>query len=129
MVRSVLRRWALPLSAACLALVAGPVAAVVDEIPLVDGTMWVKSSEDVKKAYLVGLANVVQVEAAYHAENPSLAASGFSPRVVAGMKGQTLGGVLDALDRWYSAHPEELRRPVVETIWFEMVVPALPKRP
>ncbi|MCM8596730.1 hypothetical protein [Accumulibacter sp.] len=129
MVGSVLRRWALPLSAACLALVAGPVAAVVEEIPLVDGTMWVKSSEDVKKAYLVGLANVVQVEAAYHAENPSLAGTGFSPRVVAGMKGQTLGGVLEALDRWYAAHPEELRRPVVETIWFEMVVPALPKRP
>lgn len=112
--------------AACFALALICGGAVAAEVPLVDGTHWIKSSDDVKKAYLIGLANVVQIEAAYYADNPSVAASGFSPRVASGMKGQTLLSVLDALDKWYAAHPEQLQRPVVETIWFEMVLPALP---
>ena len=113
--------------AACvtMAMTCGAVGAV--EVPLVDGTLWIKSSEDVKKAYLVGLANMVQVEAAYNADNPAVVEGGFSPRVARGMKEQTLGSVLEALNQWYAAHPERLQRPVVETIWFEMVVPALPK--
>ncbi|HCZ16624.1 MAG: hypothetical protein ABTS16_15710 [Candidatus Accumulibacter phosphatis] len=113
--------------AACvtMAMTCGAVGAV--EVPLVDGTLWIKSSEDVKKAYLVGLANMVQVEAAYNADNPLVVEGGFSPRVARGMKEQTLGSVLEALNQWYAAHPERLQRPVVETIWFEMVVPALPK--
>ena len=108
-----------------MAMTCGGVGAV--EVPLVDGTLWIKSSEDVKKAYLVGLANMVQVEAAYNADNPLVVEGGFSPRVARGMKEQTLGSVLEALNQWYAAHPERLQRPVVETIWFEMVVPALPK--
>jgi len=108
-----------------MAMTCGAVGAV--EVPLVDGTLWIKSSEDVKKAYLVGLANMVQVEAAYNADNPLVVEGGFSPRVARGMKEQTLGSVLEALNQWYAAHPERLQRPVVETIWFEMVVPALPK--
>ncbi len=112
--------------AACLALVLTCGGAGADEVPLVDGTHWTKSSDDVKKAYLIGLANVVQVEAAYYADNPSVTETGFSPRVARGMKGQTLVGVLGALDKWYAAHPDQLQRPVVETIWFELVLPALP---
>jgi hypothetical protein len=83
--------------AACvtMAMTCGAVGAV--EVPLVDGTLWIKSSEDVKKAYLVGLANMVQVEAAYNADNPLVVEGGFSPRVARGMKEQTLGSVLEAL--------------------------------
>ena len=112
-------------STACMVLLltCGGVGAA--EVPLVDGTHWTRSSDEVKKAYLIGLANLVQVEAAYYADNPALNESGFSPRVARGMKGQTLVGVLEALDKWYADHPEQLQRPVVETIWFEMVVPAL----
>ncbi|MEF8714452.1 MAG: hypothetical protein V5B39_12975 [Accumulibacter sp.] len=114
-------------SAACLAMMMTAAGVGAVEVPLVDGTHWIKSSEDVKKAYLVGLANMVQVEAAYNADNPPAVENGFSPRVARGMKNQTLGSVLEALDQWYAAHPDRLLRPVVETIWFEMVVPALPK--
>ena len=51
--------------------------------------------------------------------------SDFSPKVAKGMKGQTLDTTLAAIDNWYAAHPDQLQRPVVETIWFEMVVPGL----
>jgi len=39
-----------------------------------------------------------------------------------GLKGQTLDSVREGLTRWYAANPQRLQRPVVETLWFELVV-------
>ncbi len=98
-----------------------------DDIPLVTGEHWVKSSDQMKKAYLVGIANVLQVETAFEGANPPPDAQSVVPRFVKGLKGQTLDTVREGLDKWYSANPDRLQRPVIETIWFEMVVPGLPK--
>ena len=54
-------------------------------------------------------------------------AQSLVPRLAKGMKNQTLDSVRDGLDRWYAANPDKLQRPVIETIWFEMVVPGLAK--
>ena len=97
------------------------------EIPLVTGAIWTASSEPVKKAYLVGIANTIQVETAYAAANPPSDGQSIVPRAARGMRGQTLDGVREALDKWYAANPDKLQRPVIETIWFEMVVPGLAK--
>jgi hypothetical protein len=108
-----------------LALVA--VNAAAQEVPLVTGEHWTKSSEEAKKAYLVGIANIVQVEVAYHGPNPPAESQTVLPRMVKGLKGQTLDSVREALNKWYAAHPDQAKRPVIETIWFEMVVPGLKK--
>jgi len=119
-------RYAVSATSVALLFTGGAVGAA--EVPLVDGTHWTTSAPDVKKAYLVGLANAIQIEMAYEADGmPAAAADGFSSTVVKGMKGQTLSAALEVVDKWYAAHPESLRRPVVETIWFEMVVPGLGK--
>jgi hypothetical protein len=98
-----------------------------DEVPLITGKHWTESTEQLKKAYLVGIANVIQVENAYHAENPPPDTQSFVPRFAKGLKGQTLDSVREGLNSWYAAHPDQLQRPVIETIWFEMVVPGLQK--
>jgi hypothetical protein len=108
-----------------VAMVAGSVRA--QEIPLVTGALWTSSSEQVKKAYLVGIANTIQVEAAYEGNNPPTDGQSIVPRATRGLKGQTLDGVREALDKYYAANPDKLQRPVIETIWFEMVVPGLAK--
>ena len=108
-----------------LAMMSGSVRA--DEVPLITGEHWTKSSEQLKKAYLVGIANVVQVETAYAGSNPPAEAQSVVPRLAKGLKGHTLDSVRDALDAWYAAHPDRLQRPVIETIWFELVVPGLQK--
>jgi hypothetical protein len=113
--------------AACAVLVMACGAARADEVPLVTGEHWVKSTEQVKKAYLVGIANVLQVEIAYEGANPPSDAQSVVPRFVKGLKGHTLDTVRDGLDKWYAAHPDRVQRPVIETIWFEMVVPGLQK--
>lgn len=97
------------------------------ETPLVTGEQWTKSSEDAKKAYLIGIANIVQVESAYAGNNPPADAQSFLPRLAKGMQGQTLDSVREGLNKWYAANPGKLQRPVIETIWFEMALPGLKK--
>ena len=123
--KSVFHKFGHVVSAACLALAVTCGSAGAAEVPLVDGTHWTKSTNDVKKAYLVGLANAVQIEVAYNADNPLPEKNSFSPRLAKGLKGQTLATVQEALDKWYAANPDKLQRPVIETIWFEIALPGL----
>jgi hypothetical protein len=108
-----------------LAIVFG--GARAQEVPLITGEHWAKSSEQLKKAYLIGIANVLQVETAYAGSNLPPDTQSVVPRLARGLKGHTLDSVRDGLDRWYAAHPDRLQRPVIETIWFELVVPGLQK--
>ena len=118
-------RWHTIIFVACMLMLASMSGSVqADEVPLITGEHWTKSSEQLKKAYLVGIANVVQVETAYAGANPSADAQSVVPRFAKGLKGHTLDSVRDTLDAWYAAHPDRLQRPVIETIWFELVVPS-----
>ena len=117
----------LMLFAASIALAVISGVARAQEIPLVTGEHWTKSTAEMKKAYLIGIANIVLVEVAYEGGNPASDAQSMLPRMVKGLKGHTLDSVRDALDKWYAAHPDRMQRPVIETIWFEMVVPGLNK--
>lgn len=113
--------------AACMTLAMAAIPARAAELPLVTGEQWTTSSEAVKKAYLIGIANLVQVQTAYFAENPPTDAQNFVPRMAKGMQGQTLDSVREGLDRWYAANPAKLKRPVLDTLWFETVLPGLQK--
>ncbi|NML44890.1 hypothetical protein HHL11_14120 [Ramlibacter sp. G-1-2-2] len=110
-----------------MALAAGSGLARADEVPLVNGAQWTQSTEQVKKAYLIGIANIVQVERAYHAGNAPSDSQSVLPRMSMGMRDHTLDSVRDGLDRWYASHPDQLQRPVIETLWFEMAVPGMQK--
>ncbi len=116
-------RAAMVVACMSLAMVWGTVHA--DEVPMITGEHWTKSSEQLKKVYLIGIANVIQVETAYYAANPPPDTQNFVPRFAKGLKRHTLDSVRQGLDSWYAAHPDQLQRPVIETIWFEMVVPGL----
>ncbi|MDH4654896.1 hypothetical protein SA496_13705 [Pseudomonas sp. JS3066] len=96
-----------------------------DKVPMITGEQWTQSSPELKKAYLIGIANAFEVEAAYHATKPPSDEQSLIPRFGRGLKGHTLDTVRDGLDQWYAANPDRVKRPVIETIWFEMVVPGL----
>jgi len=127
MTNQLLSRAATIVAAALLALAWG--IARADEVPIVTGEHWTKSSEQMKKAYLVGVANVLQIETAYEGSNPPTDAQSMVPRFVKGLKGggHTLDSVREGIDKWYAANPDKMQRPVIEIIWFEMVVPGLKK--
>ena len=118
-------KWQMALAPLWLAatLAAGPAHA--QEVPMVTGQQWTQSTEQVKKVYLIGITNLLQVETAYQAGNPPSDAQSVIPRLAKGLKGQTLDSVREGLDRWYAANPDRMQRPVIETMWFEVVVPGL----
>ena|SRR5215472_2329008 len=120
-------RFAMLLSIAGLALFAN--AARADEIPIVTGVQWTKSSEEQKKVYLIGVANLAQVEMAYQGKMQVSDAQSVIPRMARGLKGQTLDTVREGLNKWYAANPGKIEQPVLETIWFEMVLPGLKNNP
>jgi hypothetical protein len=97
------------------------------EIAQVTGVHWTQASEDQKKAYLIGIANIAEIELAYQGANPSSDTQSILPRMAKGLKGETLDSVREGVTRWYAANPARVDRPVIETIWFEMVVPGLNK--
>jgi hypothetical protein len=113
--------------AACLVFALTAIDSRAQEIPLVTGDHWTKSSEEAKKAYLIGIANMAQIELTYQGATQAPDHQSVLPRMQKGLKGQTLDSVRETLNKWYAAHPDQLQRPVVETIWFEMVVPGLKK--
>ncbi|HTP47229.1 MAG TPA: hypothetical protein VMQ50_09970 [Casimicrobiaceae bacterium] len=127
MTNQLLSRAATIVAAALLAVAWA--SARADEVPIVTGEHWTKSSEQMKKAYLVGVANVLQIETAYEGSNPPTDAQSMVPRFVKGLKGggHTLDSVREGIDKWYAANPDKMQRPVIEIIWFEMVVPGLKK--
>ena len=120
-------RTAMFLACMTLAVTWGNAGAADTPIPVVTGEQWTTSSPEVQKAYLIGIANLMQVETAYYAKNPPTDAQNFVPRLAKGLRGQTLDSVREGLNRWYAANPDRLQRPVLETIWFEMAVPGLQK--
>lgn len=120
--------WVAATAAACVVMTLGH-SAQAEEVPLVTGKQWTESSEQMKKAYLVGIANLAQVDTAYYEGKPPADSQSILPRLEKGLQSHTLDSVRQGVDRWYAAHPDELRRPVIETIWFELVVPGLqPKK-
>lgn len=124
---SIKLQWRALMSVACIVLAIVSGAARADEAPLVTGEHWTKSAEQAKKAYLIGIANVLQIESAFEGATPPADTQSLVPRFVRGLKGHTIDSVREGLDAWYAAHPDRLQRPVIETIWFEMVVPGLQK--
>ena len=119
--------WRSATMVALVTLAATCAGVQAQEVPIVTGALWTQSSEPVKKAYLVGIANAIQVETAYEGANPPADGQSIMPRLAKGLKGQTLDSVRVGLDKWYAANPDKLQRPVIETMWFEMVVPGLAK--
>ncbi len=99
-------------------------AAPSDPAPIITGKHWTDSDANLKKAYLLGVANALEVERAYQQRRAVPDTQTLVPKFSAGLQNQTLDSVRETIDRWYAANPTQLDRPVMETIWFEIVVPA-----
>ena len=118
-------RAALLTACVAAALAGGVAQAQTQEIPLITGEHWAKSTEQNKKAYLVGMTNMLQVEIAYQAGNALTESQTVVPRFAKGLKGHTLDGAIAKVDAWYARNPGRMQQTVVETIWYELVVPGL----
>ena len=98
-------------------------AAGASKTLLITGEHWASSTGQEKQDYLLGLANVVRIEAAYCAMSPRSGSLVVAPQMIEWLEGRTLDGVRDALEAWCGANPHQKHRAVIEILWFELVVP------
>ena len=96
----------------------------------ITGKQWSESDANLKKAYLSSgwpiFFSGTGVPAA-HMRPPD--AQSLIPGFARGLQAQTLDSVRESLDNWYAANPAKMDRPVVETLWFEIVVPGTKRAP
>jgi hypothetical protein len=106
----------------CLAL-AG--IANAREVPVVTGEHWTQATEKEKKAFLLGMATMIMIEYNLQQKQPVPSEATVVPELVEGLSEFSFEDVISQLDGYYQAEPDQIKRPVVETIWFEMVIPNL----
>ena len=92
-----------------------------------DGTLWLQSPVEVRRAFLVGAANMMALESSY-------AKKRGTPQPLAGTKARaalehmTLDEISDRITRWYEANPGRRTMPVIGVIWMDIVEPTAARR-
>ena len=94
--------WRALFAVAFLALSVASSGVRAQEVVIVTGEHWTKSGNDLKKAYLLGIANILQVELAYLGNNQVPDAQNFAPRMARGSRGETVDSVREKIDAWYA---------------------------
>jgi hypothetical protein len=110
-----------PLSALLIAATLTALPAASPQAPahdLVTGKHWQSSTPQERRAYLIGVSNVISVGA--RADTRQGREGTFSLNAQKGLEGNHLEGAVAAIDAWYKAHPDELDKPVLSVIWREL---------
>lgn len=92
-------------------------------VMLITGENWVSSSENGKIGFLYGIENFAEIEQAMHGDKVPGDTDSLVPVLVRGLDGKSVDDVKRELDQWYADNPDQLDRPVLETIWFELALP------
>lgn len=103
-------------------LVAAPAPA---QKVIVNGDMWLKSSPEIRKAFLVGAGNMIAMEKAY-ASKKGAGQPAVGTMAAKAVEGMTLDQVSQRITRWYEANPQRRDVPVMGVIWIDLVKPAAP---
>lgn len=95
----------------------------VKELPFPGGKEWPTATEREKMAYLLGVLNMAMVE--YQLTGPNPKHRTTVEKLVESLDGMTLRQIMETVDAYYQANPDQQQRPIFEVIWFEMVEPKI----
>lgn len=100
------------------------------------GELWQKSAETEKLAFLFGVETAIAVENFVNAKvteksakagrKPVYTLSPFEKSWMEAFREVPRAEIAKQVDAWYAAHPDQLERPVMAVIWYEIIVPRLP---
>ena len=91
------------------------------EVGQIDGHIWTASSLDEKRAYLMGVSNVVAVNRALQIKHDMLEPNAAVNRIATAMDGTTIDAAIARIDSWYGGDESKLDTPVLGVIWLGMV--------
>ena len=99
------------------------------------GAMWQKTPEAEKLAFLFGVETAITVEyfvngkvaekAAKEGKRPVYTLSPFEKGWMKAFNGVNRAEVAKMVDAWFAANPQQLDRPVMSVIWYEIAEPRL----
>lgn len=115
------RRSGLSSALFCMLLALGVSTQAAAEIRQVDGNIWLASSADEKRAYLMGVANVVAVNRALQVKHDELDPDAANNRISMAIDQGTIDGAISRIDNWYDADSSRLGTPVLGVIWLALV--------
>jgi hypothetical protein len=126
------------IGAALVGLGPAPAALAVDA-PVVTGETWMKSPPGERMAFLAGMAVVVSRQYRYlqrqtsGTSTPAVATGAaregvMVKEIVERTRPFTLMQIMQDVDKYYAAHPDQLQRQVVDVIWNDIAVPNQPSR-
>ncbi|HOB61437.1 MAG TPA: hypothetical protein PKI41_04875 [Candidatus Competibacteraceae bacterium] len=85
------------------------------------GEHWTKASDTEKAAYILGLLNLAMIE--YQLSGPNPKHRTTVPKLISALNGMTVPQVVETIDAYYKANPDLQQTPIVEVLWFQIVVP------
>ena len=114
--------------ASAVALVVGLCIAGVTHAQhvVVDGNMWLKSSQETRKVFLVGAGNMVALENAY-ARKKGTPAPTVGTMAAKAVEGMSLDDLSNRITQWYEATPDRRDVPVMGVLWLDIIKPASTK--
>lgn len=106
-------------------VVSAPPKGQTQDVPLIAGDVWTKSSMIEKRSYIIGASNMMVVEYMYQMESGKVPTDDQTliQRFFNGAEGTTVDGVIHEVDQWYKENPSEKSRPVLAVIWKDIVQP------
>ncbi|KOF52297.1 MULTISPECIES: hypothetical protein [unclassified Achromobacter] len=87
---------------------------------VVDGNKWLSADYTERRAFLVGVANMIIAEDAY-ARREKLSPPPAGTRITAAVKDLNLYQIDARITQWYQAHPDRRGMPVMGVIWQDIV--------
>lgn len=99
------------------------------EAQLLTGNTWQTLSRDNKIAYIWGLGNLVELErtnfGSQQPQPPTDDRKSFIPYLAYGLSGMSIDQVINHVDAYYKAHPDQQNQPVLNAIFDSIVMPRL----
>lgn len=109
------------LAIVCVAAATMPaVAQTKNDALVVTGTDWMASSSAERKAFLVGVANMIMAEGAYAKKN-NQAMPPVGAQITSATQTARLGEVEARITRWYETNPGKGSTPVMAVVWQDIV--------
>ncbi len=110
---------------ACMLFLAGNPAMAAGKGELT-GTLWQESTQNEKMALIYGMASVIAIEQTI-ADRQKAKPTPFVACWIKAFGNTSPKAIVEKIDSWYAAHPGEQEREVFNVLWYELIVPNIPK--
>lgn len=105
---------------ACIALATGQAMAQERKSIVADGKQWMSASASERRAFLIGVGNMIAAEMAY-AKKTGRETQTASALITKGVGDLKLPDIEARITRWYEANPGRLAMPVLGVVWQDLV--------